>query len=44
MGFLGPEASRFAVAYIVKPVNFEKYLSVADRIELYWCATNQPPR
>jgi CheY-like chemotaxis protein len=33
-----------ANSYIVKPVNFEKFLSVADRIELYWCATNQPPR
>lgn len=33
-----------ANSYIVKPVNFEKFLEVADRIELYWCATNQPPR
>lgn len=33
-----------ANSYIVKPVNFEKFLAVADQIELYWCVTNQPPR
>ena len=33
-----------ANSYIVKPVDFEKFLEVADQIELYWCATNQPPR
>jgi CheY-like chemotaxis protein len=33
-----------ANSYIVKPVNFEKFLDVAEQIELYWCATNQPPR
>ncbi|MFZ3209169.1 MAG: response regulator [Geobacteraceae bacterium] len=33
-----------ANSYIVKPVNFEKFLEVADQIELYWCITNQPPR
>jgi len=33
-----------ANSYIVKPVNFEKFLEVADRIEVYWCATNQPSR
>lgn len=33
-----------ANSYIVKPVDFEKFLEVADRIDLYWCATNQPPR
>jgi CheY-like chemotaxis protein len=32
-----------ANSYIVKPVNFEKFLEVADRIEVYWCATNQSP-
>lgn len=31
-------------SYIVKPVDFEKFLEVADRIELYWCVTNEPPR
>jgi CheY-like chemotaxis protein len=33
-----------ANSYIIKPVNFEKFLDVAEQIELYWCATNQPPR
>jgi CheY-like chemotaxis protein len=33
-----------ANSYILKPVDFEKFLDVADQIELYWCATNQPPR
>jgi hypothetical protein len=33
-----------ANSYIVKPVDFEKFLEVADRIELYWCVTNVPPR
>ncbi len=33
-----------ANSYIVKPVDFEKFLAVADQIELYWCATNQAPR
>lgn len=30
-------------SYIVKPVDFEKFLEVAARIDLYWCMTNQPP-
>ena len=33
-----------ANSYIIKPVDFEKFLAVADQIELYWCVTNQPPR
>ena len=33
-----------ANSYIVKPVDFEKFLAVADQIELYWCATNRAPR
>jgi hypothetical protein len=33
-----------ANSYIVKPVNFEKFLEVVARIELYWCVTNQPKR
>ena len=32
-----------ANSYIVKPVDFEKFLDVAEQIEIYWCATNQPP-
>jgi CheY-like chemotaxis protein len=33
-----------ANSYIVKPVDFEKFLKVAADIELYWLATNQLPR
>jgi len=33
-----------ANSYIVKPVNFEKFMDVAAQIELYWCLLNQPPR
>ena len=31
-------------SYIVKPVNFEKFMDVTAQIELYWCLLNQPPR
>lgn len=30
-----------ANSYIVKPVDFEKFLAVVEQIELYWCVTNQ---
>lgn len=33
-----------ANSYIVKPVNFEKFMDVATQIELYWCLLNYPPR
>jgi len=33
-----------ANSYIVKPVDFEKFLDVATQIELYWCLLNEPPR
>jgi CheY-like chemotaxis protein len=33
-----------ANSYIVKPVDFEKFLKVAAEIELYWLATNRLPR
>jgi CheY-like chemotaxis protein len=33
-----------ANSYIVKPVDFDKFLEVAEQIELYWCVTNIPPR
>jgi CheY-like chemotaxis protein len=33
-----------ANSYIVKPVDFDKFLEVAAQIELYWCALNTPPR
>lgn len=33
-----------ANSYIVKPVNFDKFMEVAAHIELYWCLLNHPPR
>jgi CheY-like chemotaxis protein len=33
-----------ANSYIVKPVDFSKFLEVAAQIELYWCLLNEPPR
>lgn len=33
-----------ANSYILKPVNFDKFLEVAAHIERYWCLLNQPPR
>ncbi len=33
-----------ANSYIVKPVNFENFMEVVQRIELYWCISNEPPR
>lgn len=29
-----------ANSYIVKPVDFEKFMDVAVQVELYWCALN----
>ena len=29
-------------SYIVKPVDFEKFVDVAAKIEVYWCALNMP--
>jgi CheY-like chemotaxis protein len=31
-------------SYIIKPVDFDKFMQVAEQIELYWCAVNIPPR
>ena len=31
-----------ANSYIVKPVSFDKFLQVAEQIELYWGLLNQP--
>jgi CheY-like chemotaxis protein len=33
-----------ANSYIVKPVDFDKFMELAEQIELYWCSMNQPPR
>ncbi|WP_038053924.1 response regulator [Thioalkalivibrio sp. ALJ1] len=32
-----------ANSYIVKPVDFAKFLEVAEQVELYWCLLNQAP-
>lgn len=32
-----------ANSYIVKPVDFDKFMDVAQQIELYWCVTNELP-
>jgi CheY-like chemotaxis protein len=29
-------------SYIIKPVEFEKFIEVASNIEVYWCALNTP--
>lgn len=31
-------------SYIVKPVDFGKFMAVAEQIELYWCVLNRMPR
>lgn len=31
-----------ANSYIVKPVDFGRFMDVAEQIELYWCVLNQP--
>jgi len=31
-----------ANSYIVKPVNFDKFMEVAAQIELYWAVLNEP--
>jgi CheY-like chemotaxis protein len=31
-------------SYIVKPVEFDKFLEVAAQVEVYWCLLNQTPR
>jgi CheY-like chemotaxis protein len=31
-------------SYIVKPVEFDKFMEVAEKIEIYWCAVNTPSR
>jgi len=31
-------------SYIVKPVEFNKFMEVASQVEVYWCALNTTPR
>lgn len=31
-------------SYIVKPVEFDKFMEVAAQVEVYWCALNTAPR
>lgn len=31
-------------SYIVKPVEFNKFMEVAAQVEVYWCALNTMPR
>jgi CheY-like chemotaxis protein len=31
-------------SYIVKPVDFDKFVDVVSQIEIYWCALNIQPR
>ncbi|HEU4933658.1 MAG TPA: response regulator [Pyrinomonadaceae bacterium] len=31
-------------SYIVKPVEFDKFMDVASNIEVYWCALNMPSK
>jgi CheY-like chemotaxis protein len=31
-------------SYIVKPIEFSKFMEVASQIEVYWCALNTAPR
>jgi CheY-like chemotaxis protein len=33
-----------ANSYIVKPVDFSKFLDVVAQIDLYWCVLNEPPK
>lgn len=31
-------------SYIVKPVDFDRFMEVAAQVEVYWCALNTAPR
>lgn len=38
------EAYKLGVnSYIIKPVDFDKFMDVAEQIELYWTVLNKPP-
>jgi len=32
-----------ANSYIVKPVEFEKFMDISEQIDVYWTLVNQPP-
>lgn len=32
-----------ANSYIVKPVQFEKFMDIVQQVELYWCVLNEKP-
>jgi hypothetical protein len=33
-----------ANSYIVKPVDFDKFMVVVEQMQAYWCTLNMPPR
>jgi CheY-like chemotaxis protein len=33
-----------ANSYIVKPVDFDRFIQIVDQIQTYWCTLNIPPR
>jgi CheY-like chemotaxis protein len=33
-----------ANSYIVKPVDFDRFMQIVDHIQTYWCTLNMPPR
>jgi CheY-like chemotaxis protein len=43
-GDIGEAYQLGANSYIVKPVNFEKFLDVVGQMEIYWCVMNSPEK
>ncbi len=33
-----------ANSYIVKPVDFDRFMQIVDQIRIYWCHLNSPPQ
>jgi CheY-like chemotaxis protein len=33
-----------ANSYIVKPVDFDRFMQIVAQIQIYWCSLNVPPR
>ncbi|MFM8320580.1 MAG: response regulator [Chloroflexota bacterium] len=33
-----------ANSYIVKPVDFDRFMHIVDQIQSYWCSLNTPPK